>query len=279
MIELPEVYVLAEQIEQTILGKTICSVVANAHPHGFATYSGDPASYSELLCGKKITSSRADLGTYDIWDSNVEIVCEDRLLAISTPIKYHKPGEKLPLEHQLLIGFDDDSYISCTVQMWGSMLCTPYEKDHLPIRRHQKPNPFMDDFDKAYFSSLMDGLKPSMSVKAFLATEKRIPGLGNGVLQDILFNAGIHPKRKLQTLTSDDREKLYQSVKSTLLSMRIKGGRDTERDLFGCKGGYKTILSANTLKYPCPVCCSELVRESFLGGNVYYCPTCQPKTV
>lgn|GEM_PF-2077218 len=30
--------------------------------------------------------------------------------------------------------------------------------------------------------------------KAFLATEQRIPGLGNGVLQDILWTARIHPK-------------------------------------------------------------------------------------
>ena len=32
MIELPETYVLAEQINQTLVGKTIMNVTANAHP-------------------------------------------------------------------------------------------------------------------------------------------------------------------------------------------------------------------------------------------------------
>jgi len=41
---------------------------------------------------------------------------------------------------------------------------------------------------------------------------------------------------------------------------------------------YKTILSANTLKYPCPACGNGLVREAYLGGNIYFCPDCQKIT-
>jgi formamidopyrimidine-DNA glycosylase len=43
-----------------------------------------------------------------------------------------------------------------------------------------------------------------LSAKAFLATEQRIPGLGNGVLQDILFTAGIHPKRKMAAISEEE---------------------------------------------------------------------------
>ena len=63
-------------------------------------------------------------------------------------------------------------------------------------------SPLGDGFDAAYFDRLVAGAKPNLSAKAFLATEQRIPGLGNGVLQDILFNARIHPKRKMATLVS-----------------------------------------------------------------------------
>ena len=79
-----------------------------------------------------------------------------------------------------------------------------------------------------------------MSLKAFLATEQRIPGLGNGVLQDILFNAALHPKRKINSLSEGDKDKLFNSVKETLTKMTFEGGRDTERDLFDCSGGYIT---------------------------------------
>jgi formamidopyrimidine-DNA glycosylase len=57
--------------------------------------------------------------------------------------------------------------------------------------------------------------------------------------------------------------------------MTNMGGRDTEKDLFGNIGGYKTILSKNTFKNPCPHCGDAIVKETYLGGAVYFCPTCQ----
>ena len=276
MIELPETYVLAEQINQTIVGNTVMNVTANEHPHAFAWFSGNPDNYHDVLTGKKVTS--ANPGTGYTCGGNTEVLVDDMLLVMSTPIKYCAPGEKLPAKHQLLIEFEDFSHMSCTVQMWGAMFCIPIKDGKLPegFVCNKCPDPMTETFDEAYFDGLWRGAKQNLSAKAFLATEQRIPGLGNGVLQDILWNAGIHPKRKLQTMKDNEQERIYTSVKSTLFAMRMQGGRDTERDLFGCKGGYKTILSANTLKHPCPACGSDLIREAYLGGNIYYCPICQP---
>lgn len=273
MVELPEVSVLAEQMSRVLEGKRIKKVVANAVPHGFAQYSGDPARYPEMLTGKRIMSVRPDTGTMDIWDCSVEVVCEDMLLSVSTPVKYFEPGEKLPRSHQLLLQFEDDTCMCCTVQLWGAMLCVPHSDD--PPRRPQGPNPLTEAFDEAWFEELWSREKPSLSAKALLATQKRIPGIGNGVLQDILFHAGIHPRRKLRSMGPEEKEKLFRSIKTTLREMRDGGGRDTERDLFNCPGGYRTFLSAKSYKYPCRICGSTLVRETYLGGNIYYCPVCQ----
>ena len=88
-----------------------------------------------------------------------------------------------------------------------------------------------EDFDQAYFNRLITASDvQKLSIKAFLATEQRIPGLGNGVLQDILYNARIHPKRKVDTLTNEERESLFHSIKTTLKEMTAQGGRDTEPD-------------------------------------------------
>ena len=158
------------------------------------------------------------------------------------------------------------------------MLCAPianademgdFTKSHLP-------DLLTNAFDEAYFDTLWNEAKPSLSAKAFLATEQRIPGLGNGVVQDILFNSGIHPKRKLETMNDENRKRMFNSVKSTLKEMVDCGGRDTEKDLFNQKGGYMTILSKNTLMHPCRKCGGGLIRQAFLGGNIYFCPVCQP---
>ena len=70
--------------------------------------------------------------------------------------------------------------------------------------------------------------------------------------------------------------KLYQSMKGVLQAMTEGGGRDTEKDLYGKPGGYTTTLSAKTKENLCPACGSVIVRKAYLGGNVYFCPACQP---
>lgn len=276
MVELPETYVLAGQIDKTLVGKTILCAAANTSPHKFAWFSGDPAAYNEKLAGRKITASRP--GTGYTCGGNTEISCEDALLVISTPIRYHAPGEKLPAKHQLCLIFDDQSAMTCTVRMWGAMLC--YEIDEngraIGLEANRNPTPLEPEFDENYFEKLIAGADKKLSAKAFLATEQRIPGLGNGVLRDILFNARVNPKTRLEKLSDSRLADIYRAVKDTLANMAAKGGRDTEKDLFCRDGGYKTILSDKTFGTPCPACGSAFVREAYLGGTIYYCPTCQP---
>jgi len=273
MIELPETHVLAEQINKTLVGKTIKRATANAHPHGFAWYTGDPALYSLILAGKKITGSAAYGGRPEIWAEDIRISFCDGVRT-----RYLDAGEKRPDKHQLLLEFDDGSAVVCSVQMYGGIFAfaNGSKDDYYYNVAKEKPSPYTEAFDKAYFGSLRQGVKPTLSVKAFLATEQRIPGFGNGVLHDTLWNARIHPRRKLETLTDKDMENLFNSVKSTLKDMRDGGGRDTERDLFGKPGGYLTILSSKTLAYPCRACGDVLKREAYMGGSIYFCPTCQP---
>ena len=138
----------------------------------------------------------------------------------------------------------------------------------------EKPSPLAEEFSLHYFQSLARGAG-KVSAKAFLATEQRVPGLGNGVLQDILYNARIHPKRKLDTLSEAEYEGLYKSVRATLRQMAEQGGRDTEKDLYGQAGGYPTIMSKKNIANPCPSCGGTIKKEAYLGGSVYYCPSCQ----
>lgn len=74
-----------------------------------------------------------------------------------------------------------------------------------------------------------------------------------------------------------EKENLFQSIKSTLLTIVANGGRDTEKDLYGRNGGYKTLLSKNTYKEPCPKCGGTIIKENYMGGSIYYCSTCQKK--
>ena len=53
------------------------------------------------------------------------------------------------------------------------------------------------------------GAKLKLTAKTFLTAERRIPGLGNGVLQGILFQACIYLKRMFAALDEGVAERLF----------------------------------------------------------------------
>lgn len=276
MLEAPEAKVLAEQLQHTLQGKKVAAVVAGHTPHKFTWFSGDQQYYEKALLGKTVSKAAAYGGFVDITIGDMSLFLSD-----GVNIRYLAPGEKLPLKYQFLLGFGDESCIVISVRMYAGISCFPDGEPHDSFKPYYdaakgKPQVMSDEFTKDYFLSLAGG--PAMSgksAKALLATQQTIPGLGNGVLQDILFYAGIHPKRKVSTLSSGEKEKLYAALKDTLGKMFLAGGRESESDIFGNKGRYAAQLSKDTAGHACTVCGSIIVKENYMGGSIYYCPGCQ----
>ena len=272
MLEIPESNTIARQFKESVCGKTIANVVAGQSPHGFAFYFGDPATYSALLAGKQVEDAKAVGGQVELIVGDARILWND-----GVNIRYLEAETAPSPKHQMYIGFEDGTKIVCTVQMYAGLYAYPAganDSAYYAVAK-EKPSPLSDAFDAGYFEKLFRATNPKLSVKALLAAEQRIPGLGNGCLQDILFHARIHPQTKLSALHDGAMHALFDSVKSTLSEMAAQGGRDTEKDLFGHKGGYKTLMSNKTLHDPCTVCGGTISRKAYMGGNVYFCPNCQ----
>ena len=273
MIEFPEAAVLADQLNKKVKGRNIKKVIAAQSPHKFAWYQGNPQNYNSLLQGKMINDS-ANAGGI------VEIKADDAIIALSdgAGLRYHYDDKKLPPKHQLLIEFDNSTFLSVSIQMYGGILCFKEGKcnNKYYLTAKEKPSPTSKKFNEKYFDRIItsDDLQ-NKSVKFLLATEQRIPGLGNGVLQDILFNAGIHPKRKVVDLSDKEKYVLFHSIKNVLTDMIKKGGRNTEKDLFGNNGGFVTRMSKNTIGQPCSKCGTLIKKENYMGGSIYFCSNCQ----
>lgn len=272
MKELPENQTLSKQINETLKDRVITEVFNATKYHKNTFYFSDPLTYSELLTGRRINSSMS-FGMYVdiILDKETKISFGD-----GTNLKYGTISNKMPNNYQLLLALDNNTYLTFTVGMFGVIAAYTGIYNEIYYKKNlDNLSPLSDDFNEQCFEKLCVGVKPKSSVKVLLATEQRIPGLGNGVLQDILFNAKINPKREISSLTDIDKSTLLQSIKMTLKNMILEGGRDTETDLFGNHGNYKTILSKNTLSKPCPKCGNPIIKETSSGGVIYYCPYCQ----
>jgi len=272
MIEIPEAQNLARQFEEALTGKVITRVVAAATPHRFAWYWGNPEDYASMLAGKAITGAAVFGSRPELWVEDMRISFAD-----GVNLRFYPSADKAPAKHQLLLEFDTGEVLCCTVQMYGGLFAFPdgANDDFYYVVAQEKPSPLSAEFDALYFAGLLTDKTNKLSAKAFLATEQRIPGLGNGVLQDILWRAKIHPKRKMNTLSDQEFENLFQAVKALLAEMTAQGGRDTEKDLYGNPGRYLTVMSKNNAGLPCPGCGTSIRRFSYLGGNVYVCDKCQ----
>lgn len=273
MIEIPESINLAVQLNQTLKNKTVASVLVMKDPHKFAFTYEDPALYPRYLMGKSFTEAKG----FGSW---VEMGFNNSVFMVSegTRLYYTEDKSTLPKKHQMLIRFTDDTYLSASIQMYGAVICAEKDayKEKYYLLSKGKPCVLSDAFDEAYFEKMAhDEAVRKKSVKGFLATEQRIPGLGNGVLQDILFNAKLHPKTKINTLNKEQVAALYKSIKETIEEMTLNGGRNTERDLFGKPCGYATRMSKQTLGLSCPNCGEPIEKANYMGGRIYFCPTCQ----
>jgi formamidopyrimidine-DNA glycosylase len=274
MIEIPEAAHLSAQLAERCAGKRIASVVAGSSPHKFAWYYGDREAYDRLATGKVFRSAHPVAGLVEGEAGDVRF-----LFSEGASLRFLPAGSPPPKKHQFLMTFEDGSMLVASIQMYGGVGVFRNGQNPNPyyLVSRQKPSPLTGAFDATYFASLhhAPGVQ-KLSAKAFLATEQRVPGLGNGVLQDILFNARINPRAMVADLAAQERLRLFRAVKRTLREMTDRGGRDTELDLDGKPGGYVTLMSRNTAGKPCPACGTPIEKAAYLGGSVYCCPTCQP---
>lgn len=284
MIELPEAIVFSKQINETVVGKRIRHAVRDQNPHKFAFpqkgTSQLGAEYSDedvtrILKGKTITKSWSD--------GNVILVQMDTdyLLSLGCggeKILYHATEKTIPKKHQLLLTFEDNTFLSVTISGWGEvrLLKTEDLEKHPHIGYH-RIDPLSDDFTFEAFETLIEGIPVNRkrNAKRFFISEPGFRGVGNGVIQDIFFLGKIHPRREMRSLSPEERRRLYDTTRVELQKMADQGGRDGEKDLFDTWGGYQRRLHSKVVGEPCPVCEMPIVKQQFGGGSIYFCPTCQ----
>lgn len=276
MIEHPEAVTIAGQIAERLIGKRIALAMRGNTPHKWAFYSRPAEEYASILKGKEITGAEPSGSMILVYAGAEHLIA---LGGGGERILYHTSENTVPNKHHLLLHFDDDTFLTVNVQGWGScQLWTPEELNENKWCANRSLSPTEEGFTLEYFESLFDTLQPdgAKSVKHFLITEPGVWGIGNGYLQDVLLRARIHPRRRAVDLKKAQHRALFKAISHTIDRAVSLNGRTDERDLFGEPGGYERMLSSSATGRPCPSCGEgEIAKESFLGGAIYTCPTCQ----
>jgi formamidopyrimidine-DNA glycosylase len=275
MIELPEATVIGKQISAELAGKQIAYGNQGNSPHKFAFTSGTAEEYEQKFKGKTIGSARGH-------GSAILVPIEPGHVLVlgggGERILYHQEEQTHPPKRQLLLQFTDGTSLTVTISGWGNVMLLPQAAvgEHRHVQIHRVP-PLSDGFTWEHFQGLFETVDPesNKSIKFFVISEPGVWGIGNGCLQDILYHAGIHPRRRIVDVSQDDKRALYDALMSTLSQMVELGGRESERDLYGNRGRYARILDSKTKGTPCPQCGTHIEKGQYLGGAIYYCPICQ----
>ncbi|MGW1375738.1 Fpg/Nei family DNA glycosylase [Streptomyces sp. NPDC002446] len=106
------------------------------------------------------------------------------------------------------------------------------------------------------------------SLKSVLMDQSVLAGLGNLLVDEVLWRALLHPARPARELTGDESGRLYTEMRRTLRSA-VRAGRVPPRDSW--LTGHRDDAHA-----ACPRCDAPLSRRRLAGRGTVWCPRCQP---
>ncbi len=116
------------------------------------------------------------------------------------------------------------------------------------------------------------------TVKAVLMDQREIAGLGNIYVNEILFRAGVRPRRRAGRLTRADCVALAQATRAVLADAITRGGSSISdyRDGFEHLGSYQQEHQVyDRAGAPCMRCGTAIRACVVTGRSSFYCPRCQ----
>ncbi len=154
---------------------------------------------------------------------------------------------------------------------------TKEKADHIDLK-NLGPEP-LSSFTPALLSTQLSK-KPRGLIKTLLMDQTVVAGVGNIYSDEILWLAGVHPERLVQTLTKPEIQKIFKAMQKVLQSGIELGGDSMSdyRNIYGERGGFQNSHKAykrtkqKCLKKGCP---GIILRKVIGGRSAHFCNTHQ----
>lgn len=115
-------------------------------------------------------------------------------------------------------------------------------------------------------------------IKQVLMNQEIIAGIGNIYSDEILWEARVHPFRRLSNLNKKELKNIYQAIKKILKkALKLKGTSISDyRDIKGEKGFFEKARKVYQRESEECFRCKTLIQRKKMGGrSVHFCPSCQ----
>ncbi len=269
-MELPEITILAGQMGAEMVGKRVSGV----HVTNEKCLNMPLGRLRGIVVGKEVRSVEPrGKWVFIGLDHGYTLLFNT---GMGADVIHFDAGSELPEKHQIRLTLEDGS--GFTVRVWWFCYLHLVPSDELSGHKLTKGmgiSPLEEGFTLDYFREMLSGRRGG--VKGFLLNQRNVAGIGNVYVQDILFGAGLHPERKVDTLTEEEIVALYGSMRGVLKESIGMGGLAYERDFYGRSGGYgkEQYRVAYKEGLPCPVCGAAIEKIRTGSTASFICPSCQ----
>jgi formamidopyrimidine-DNA glycosylase len=181
-------------------------------------------------------------------------------------LKYFKDMEKDTPHDRLLFSFSNGYHLAYDSQRKLGEVERIEDIEQFVEERELGPDALDPDLDFAAFKQALAGRRAM--AKSALMNQQIIAGIGNVYSDEILFQAGVHPRTKTNQLDEETLAEIFNVMKRVLCT-----GKDYQTDPDQFPESY--IIPHPHGDGKCPRCGGELKRVKVSGRSAYYCPNCQ----
>lgn len=258
---------IRRDLERLVLGATIVGVEL-FWPGSIARPSVQ--EFKELIMGRKI-SRLGRRGKYLIfvlsggWNLIVHLGMTGRLLLNQVEREKHTRAI-FHLE-------DGRNLLFVNMRKFGRLYLV---KDAQEVVGHLGPEPLEAGFNPQLLAHLLANRRGAL--KPLLLNQRFLAGLGNIYADEALFVAGLHPRRRADTLNSGEVKRLCRAIRLVLKEGLKDGGTTLEayRRPNEEKGRHQERLQVfQRTGGTCPRCGAVIERIVLGGRGTYCCPRCQ----
>jgi formamidopyrimidine-DNA glycosylase len=270
MPELPEVETIVRGLRGEIVGRAITTARVNWPRH---IVDLTPEAFAARIAGQRI-ESLGRRGKYILFHlSDDDLIIH---LRMTGRLYVSPPGVTANADRwaHVVFGLDDGNELRFSdVRKLGRLYLVA---DAEEVVGKLGPEPLDDTFTLEAFRERI--ATRSGMLKPLLLNQRFIAGVGNIYADESLWQAGIAPRRKADTLTAREVEALYHAIRGAL-----QDGIDHEgttlswyRKPDGSAGTYQDHFKVYSRPdEPCPRCGTP-IRKIWLGQRgTHFCPKCQ----
>lgn len=265
MPELPDVETYRRHVEKTSLNRQIVDVLIRDER---LLQGITPQGLLQRLAQRKFVGTRRH-GKHLLLelDDGTWLECH---FGMSGRLQHVAAEAEDPAYDRVRLDFADGSHLAIISRRMLGHVRAVQDADAFVEGEQLGPDPLQDGFGEGAFRAALSG--KSGTVKSALMDQETLAGIGNVYSDEILFQAGIHPKRPVTELSDDAVSRLYAAMQRVLRTAIDKGAGWED---FPERAPDDFLLPQRHKGGTCPACGGAVEATKISGRTAWLCPHCQ----